>query len=70
MLSLVSHTLSLVTYVVLKKIFFFLSHLELDFDSNLFGHGLDSDSIVLVLDSTKVNLNTALPHHTDETLHS
>ncbi len=50
MLSLVSHTLSIIKYVVLKKIFFLSlfwpSHLDLDLDldSNLFGLGLDSDS--------------------------
>ncbi len=49
--SLVSHQLSIIKYVVLKKIFFSLfwpSHLDLDLDldldSNLFGLGLDSDS--------------------------
>ncbi len=63
MLSLVSHKISIVKYVVLKKIIcflslFWLSHLDLD--SNLFGLGLDLDSIVLVLDSTMVDLTTAL----------
>ncbi len=68
--SLVSHQLSIIKYVVLKKIFFlslfWLSHLDLDLDldSNLFGLGLDSDSnlfgLGLVLDSTKVDLTTAL----------
>ncbi len=71
--SLVSHQLSIIKYVVLKKIFFFLcfDHLiwtwtrtSLDSDSNLFGLGLDSDSnlfgLGLVLDSTKVDLTTAL----------
>ncbi len=48
--SLVSHKLSIIKYVVLKKIFFLSlfwpSHLDLDLDldSNLFGLGLDSDS--------------------------
>ncbi len=44
--SLVSHQLSIIKYVVLKKIFFFPSHLDLDLDldSNLFGLGLDSVS--------------------------
>ncbi len=49
--SLVSHQLSIIKYVVLKKIHFFLSQfwpshldLDLDLDSNLFGLGLDSDS--------------------------
>ncbi len=57
--SLVSHQLSIIKYVVLKKIFFFLCFdrliwtwtwtrtsfgLGLDSDSNLFGIGLDSDS--------------------------
>ncbi len=69
--SLVSHQLSIIKYVVLKIIFFFLcfDHLiwtwtwtSLDsvltrtrttLDSNLFGLGL-------VLDSTKVDLTTAL----------
>ncbi len=54
--SLESHQLSIIKYVVLKKIFF-LSVLTvsfgLDSDSNLFGLGL-------VLDSTKVDLTTAL----------
>ncbi len=69
--SLVSHQLSIIKYVVLKKIHFFLSQfwpshldLDLDLDSNLFGLGLDSDSnlfgLGLVLDSTKVDLTTAL----------
>ncbi len=39
--------------------------LELDLDSNLFGLSLDSDSIVLVLDSTKVDLTTALVENKD-----
>ncbi len=64
--SLVSHQLSIIKYVVLKKIFFFLcfdrliwtwtwtwTRTSLDSDSNLFGLGL-------VLDSTKVDLTTAL----------
>ncbi len=62
--SLVSHQLSIIKYVVLKKIFFFLcfdrliwtwtwTQTSLDSDSNLFGLGL-------VLDSTKVDLTTAL----------
>ncbi len=53
--SLVSHQLSIIKYVVLKKIFFFLcfdrliwtwtwTRTSLDSDSNLFGLGLDSDS--------------------------
>ncbi len=53
--SLVSHQLSIIKYVVLKKIFFFLcfdrliwtwtwTRTSLDLDSNLFGLGLDSDS--------------------------
>ncbi len=46
--SLVSHQLSIIKYVVLKKIFFLSlfwpSHLDLDLDSNLFGLRLDSDS--------------------------
>ncbi len=48
--SLVSHQLSIIKYVVLKKIFFLSlfwpSHLDLDLDldSNLFGLGLDLDS--------------------------
>ncbi len=61
--SLVSHQLSIIKYVVLK-IFFFLcfdcliwtwtwTRTSLDSDSNLFGLGL-------VLDSTKVDLTTAL----------
>ncbi len=71
--SLVSHQLSIIKYVVLKKIFFFLcfdrliwtwTRTSLDSDSNLFGLGLDSDSnlfgLGLVLDSTKVDLTTAL----------
>ncbi len=77
--SLVSHQLSIIKYVVLKKIFFFLcfdrliwtwtwtwtrtsldsvltwTRTSLDSDSNLFGLGL-------VLDSTKVDLTTALTH--------
>ncbi len=71
--SLVSHKLSIIKYVVLKKIFFFLcfdrliwtwtwTQTSLDSDSNLFG--LDSDSnlfgLGLVLNSTKVDLTTAL----------
>ncbi len=49
MLSLVSHQLSIIKYVVLKKIIFFFVltvsfGLGLDLDSNLFGLGLDSDS--------------------------
>ncbi len=77
LLSLVSHNLSIVKYVILKKIIcFFLCFdcliwtwtwlglkplgLGLDLDSNLLGLGLDLDSIVLVLDSTKVDLATAL----------
>ncbi len=57
MASLVSHQLSIIKYVVLKKIFFFLcfdrliwtwtwtwTRTSLDSDSNLFGLGLDSDS--------------------------
>ncbi len=68
--SLVSHQLSIIKNVVLKKIIFFVSVLTvsfglgLDLDSNLFGLGLDSDSnhfgLGLVLDSTKVDLTTAL----------
>ncbi len=69
--SLISHKLSIIKYVVLKKIIFFLYSvlivsfgLGLDLDSNLFGLGLDSDSnlfgLGLVLDSTKVDLTTAL----------
>ncbi len=65
MLSLVSHKLSIIKYVVLKKIIFSFSVLTvsfgldlasnlfglgLDSDSNLFRLGLDSDSIVLDLD--------------------
>ncbi len=48
--SLVSHQLSIIKYVVLKKIFFFLCFDRLiwtwtwTWDSNLFGLGLDSDS--------------------------
>ncbi len=48
--SLLSHKLSIIKYVVLKKIFFSFSVLTvafglgLDLDSNLFGLGLDSDS--------------------------
>ncbi len=55
MLSLVSHTLSIIKYVVLKKIIFSFSVLTvtfglgLDSASNLFELGLDSDSIVLDL---------------------
>ncbi len=75
--SLVSHQLSIIKYVVLKKNFFFLcvdrliwtwiwTRTSLDSDSNLFGLGLDSDSnlfgLGLVLDSTKVDLTTALIH--------
>ncbi len=70
--SLVSHQLSIIKYVVLKKNFFFLcvdrliwtwiwTRTSLDSDSNLFGLGLDSDSnlfgLGLVLDSTKVGLD-------------
>ncbi len=75
--SLASHQLSIIKYVVLKKIFFFLcfdrliwtwtwtwtrtsldldltrTRTSLDLDTNLFGLGL-------VLDSTKVDLTTAL----------
>ncbi len=68
--SLVSNKLSIIKYVVLKKIIFSFSVLTvsfglgLDLDSNLFGLGLDSDSnlfgLGLVLDSTKVDLTTAL----------
>ncbi len=73
--SLVSHKLSIIKYVVLKKIFFFLCFDRLiwtwtwtwtrtSLDSDLFGLGLDSDSnlfgLGLVLDSTKVDLTTAL----------
>jgi hypothetical protein len=50
MLSLASHTLSIVKYVVLKRILFFSISvltvsfvLGLDLDSNLFGLGLDLD---------------------------
>ncbi len=59
--SLVSHQLSIIKYVVLKKIIFSFSVLTvsfglgLDLDSNLFGLGLG-----LVLDSTKVDLTIAL----------
>ncbi len=59
LLSLASHKLSIIKYVVLKKIFLSFSVLTvsfglgLDSDSNLFGLGLDSDSIVLVLDSPR-----------------
>ncbi len=75
--SLVSHQLSIIKYVVLKKIFFFLCFDRLiwtwtwtwtrtSLDSNLFGLGLDLDSnlfgLGLVLDSTKVDLTTALTH--------
>ncbi len=78
MQSLVSHQLSIIKYVVLKKIFFFLCFDRLiwtwtwtwtrtSLDSNLFGLGLDSDSnlfgLGLVLDSTKVDLTTALMLH-------
>ncbi len=48
--SLVSHKLSIIKYVVSKKIFFSFSVLTVSFglglnlDSNLFGLGLDSDS--------------------------
>ncbi len=46
--SLVSHKLSIIKYVVLKKIIFLFLCLTvsfgLDLDSNLFGLGLDSDS--------------------------
>ncbi len=83
----ISHKLSIIKYVVLKKIFFYflcfdcliwtwtwtrtsldsvlnLFGLGLDSDSNLFGLGLDSDSnlfgLGLVLNSTKVDLTTAL----------
>ncbi len=55
MLSLVSHTLSIIKYVVLKKIIFSFSVLTVSFGlgldsaSNLFELGLDSDSIVLDL---------------------
>ncbi len=72
--SLVSHQLSIIKYVVLKKIiFYFLCFDRLiwtwtwtrtSLDSNLFGLGLDLDSnlfgLGLVLDSTKVDLTTAL----------
>ncbi len=69
--SLVSHQLSIIKYVVLKKIFFFLcfdrliwtwTRTSLDSDLILFGLGLDSDlfGLGLVLDSTKVDLTTAL----------
>ncbi len=63
MLSLVSHKLSIIKYVVLKKIIFSFSvlfGLGLDLDSNLFGLGLDSPGLGLVLNSTKVDLTTAL----------
>ncbi len=76
MQSLVSHQLSIIKYVVLKKIIFSFSVLTVSFGlglgleplwtrtSNLFGLGLDSDSnlfgLGLVLDSTKVDLTTAL----------
>ncbi len=52
MLSLVSHKLSIIKYVVLKKIIFSFSVLTvsfglgLDLDSNLFGLGLYSDSVL------------------------
>ncbi len=57
MLSPVSHKLSIIKYVVLKKIIFFdcliwtwtCLGLGLDSDSNLFGLGLDSDSMDLDL---------------------
>ncbi len=65
--SLVSHKLSIIKYVVLKKIIFYFlcfdrliwtwtwtwTRTSLDSVSNLFGLGL-------VLDSTKVDLTTAL----------
>ncbi len=84
--SLVSHQLSIIKYVVLKKIFFFLCFDRLiwtwtwtwtrtSLDSNLFGLGLDLDSnlfgLGLVLDSTKVDLTTALTHtHLEQWAHT
>ncbi len=64
--SLVSHQLSIIKYVVLKKIFFFLcfdpSHLDLD--SNLFGLGLTRTRTSLDLDLSwtrqRWDLTTAL----------
>ncbi len=64
MLSLVSQMINNQVCGFEEESFFlslcFDSHLDLD--SNLFGLGLDSDSIVLVLDSTKVDFTTALIH--------